>query len=93
MKYIATEEALEKLNKYKVTEHEVMQEINARRKVYEEHNLDDLVLNWKGKEIVALPIGKTTAILFIFGQEMKGSYEDLPQIVYKKNKWNFKGAK
>lgn len=87
MKYIATDEAIVKANEYGLTEHEVMQEFNARVKLYEEDNLDELVFNWKGKEIVVLPIGKTTAMMFIYGQDLNCSYEDLPTYIYKDNKW------
>lgn len=87
MKYIATEEAIKKANEYGLTEHEVIQEFNARVKLYSEEKLDDLVLDWKGKEIVVLPIGRETTMMFVFGQELKGSYEDLPQYVYRNDKW------
>lgn len=87
MKYIATDEAIEKANEYGLTEHEVMQEFKARVKLYSEDNLDDLVFDWKGKEIVVLPIGRETAMMFVYGQDLNGSYEDLPQYVYKNNQW------
>lgn len=87
MKFIATDEAIAKANEYGLTEHEVIQEFNARVKLYSEDKLDDLVFDWKGKEIVVLPIGKKTAMMFVYGQELKGSYEDLPQYKFKKNMW------
>lgn len=87
MKYIATEEAIEKANEYGLTEHEVIQEFNARVKLYSEDKIDDLVFDWKGKEIVVLPIGQKTVMMFVYGQEIKGSYENLPIYKYKNNKW------
>lgn len=87
MKYIATDEAIAKANEYGLTEHEVIQEFNARVKLYSEDKIDDLVFDWKGKEIVVLPIGKQTVMMFVYGQEIKGSYEDLPSIKYKNNEW------
>lgn len=93
MKYIATDEALIKLNEYGMTEHEVRQEFNGRLKAQNDGDMGDLVLNWKNENIVILPLGKKTAILFLYGQEVKGSYEDLPEIVYKNNKWTYKVAK
>lgn len=86
MKYIATDEAIAKANEYGLTEHEVIQEFRARQNLYENQDLSKIVFEWKGKEIVVLPIGQTTAILFVYGQELKGSYEDLPEYIYK-NKW------
>lgn len=87
MKYIATDEAIKKANEYGLTEHEVLQEYKARQKLYKNEDLSDLVLEWKGKEIVVLPIGEKTAILFLYGQEIEGSYEDLPEYKYKNNEW------
>lgn len=87
MKYIATDEAIKKANEYGLTEHEVIQEFKARVKLYSEDKIDDLVFDWKGKEIVVLPIGKQTVMMFVYGQEIKGSYEDLPVYKYKNNQW------
>lgn len=87
MRYIATDEAIAKANEYGLTEHEVKQEYKARLKLYSEEKLDDLVFDWKGKEIVVLPIGAKTVMMFVYGQELKGSYEDLPMYQYKNNKW------
>ena len=76
-----------------MTEHEVRQEFNGRLKAQNDGDMGDLILNWKNENIVILPLGKKTAILFLYGQEVKGSYEDLPEIVYKNNKWTYKVAK
>lgn len=91
MRYIATNDALIKLNVYGMTEHEVIQEFNGRVKANsKDGNIGDIVLNWKNEDIVILPIGIKTALLFVYGQEIKCSYEDLPQIVFKENKWCLK---
>ena len=91
MKYISTNDALIKLNMYGLTEHEVIQEFNGRVKANSEAgNIGDIVLNWKNEDIIILPIGKKTALLFVYGQEIKGSYEDLPQVIYKNDKWCLK---
>lgn len=95
MKYIATDEALIKLNMYGLTELEVVQEFRGRKKCHntKDGNMGDLVLNWKNEDIVILPLGEKTALLFVYGQELKTSYEDLPEIEYKENKWRYKEAK
>ena len=95
MKYIATDEALIKLNMYGMTEIDVVKEFKGRKKCHEDKdgNMGDLVLNWKNEDIVILPLGEKTAILFVYGQELKTSYEDLPEIEYKENKWIYKEAK
>ena len=93
LKYIATNEALIKLNNYRLTEHEVRQEFNGRLKCQTDGDMGDLILNWKNKDMVILPLGKKTAVLFEYGQEIKGSYEDLPEIKYKEDKWVYKEAK
>lgn len=93
LKYIATEEALVKLNMYGLTELEVAKEFKGRLKCQEDGDMGDLVLNWKNEDIVILPMGKKTAVLFVYGQEIKGSYEDLPEVIYKDNKWIYKVAK
>lgn len=87
MKYVATEEAIVKANEYGLTELEVVQEYKARRKAYEEDDISQLVLNWKGKEIVICPVGQKTAVMFLYGHALQCSYEDLPEYVYKNNKW------
>ena len=74
-----------------MTEHEVIQEFNGRVKAdSDEGNIGDLVLNWKNEDIVIMPIGIKTAFLFVYGQELKCSYEDLPQIIYDNEVWKLK---
>lgn len=91
MRFIATNEALIKLNLYGLSEKEVIQEFEGRLKCEEEDGtMGDLIINWKNEDLVILPLGKKTAIIFEYGQELKGSYEDLPQIVYRDNKWQLK---
>jgi hypothetical protein len=93
LKYIATDEALTKLNIYGLTEKEIQQEFKGRLKCQEDGNMGNLILNWKNEDIVVFPLGKKTAVLFAYGQDINRSYEDLPEIKYKDNKWSYKVAK
>ena len=90
MRYISTIEAMDRLNTFGMTELEVIQEFNGRLKCEEDGDMGDLIINWKNEDVVILPLGKKTAILFVYGQELKCSYEDLPQIEYKNDKWQLK---
>lgn len=93
LKYIATDEALIKLNIYGLTEKDIEQEFKGRLKCQEDGDIGDLILNWKNEDIVVFPLGKKTAVLFVYGQDINGKYEDLPEIKYKDNKWDYKVAK
>lgn len=88
MKFIASEEALLKLNMYNLTEFEVANEFKSFKDV-EEGKIDvgQVVYNWKNEDLVIAPIGKKTALILVFGQELNCSYEDLPEIEFKDNKW------
>ncbi len=87
MKYIATEEAIVKLNEYGMNEIDVVKE---HKSLYDfEHDkidIGDVVMNWKNKNLIITPLGKNTTMIFVYGQNIDKSYEDLPEIVYK-NKW------
>ena len=90
MRYISTIEAMDRLNTFGMTEHEVIQEFKGRLKCEIDGNMGDLIINWKNEDVVILPLGQKTAFLFVYGQELKCSYEDLPQIEYKNEKWQLK---
>lgn len=90
MKYIATDEAIENLNKNKITEHEIRQEFNSRWKAIKDGNMGDIIINWKNKDVAVSPIGKSTALLFVYGQEINKSYEDIPEVKYKNDVWERK---
>lgn len=91
MKFIATDRALLKLNIYNLTELEVAKEFKANQEVMKnEKNAGEIVYNWKNEDLMITPIGKHTALITEFGVEIKGSYEDLPEIEYKNNKWKKK---
>lgn len=87
MKFIATEEALIQLNAYGLTELEMTREHKSRWKALHDGNMGDIVITWKNEDICTSPIGKNTALLFIYGQEIKKGYENLPEIKYKDGKW------
>ena len=90
MKYIATNDAMDKLNIYGLTEHEVIQEFKGKQKCMSDGNMGDLIINWKNEDLIILPIGRKTALIFEYGKEIKGSYEDLPEIEYKEEMWSMK---
>lgn len=90
MKFIATDEALAKLNAYGLTEIEITREHKSRWKALHNGNIGDIVITWKNEDICVSPIGKNTAFLFIYGQEINKTYEDIPEIKYKNNEWKRK---
>ena len=91
MKYIATEKALFKLNIYNLTELEVAKEFKANKEVMNgEKDAGEIIYNWKNEDLMITPIGKHTALITEYGVEIKGNYEDLPEIEYKDNKWKKK---
>ena len=87
MKFIATDEALGQLNAYGLTELEITREQKSRWKALHDGNIGDIVITWKNEDICVSPIGKNTALLFIYGQELNKGYEDLPEIKYINNEW------
>ncbi len=91
MKFIATDKALLKLNLYNLTELEVAKECKANQEVMNgEKDAGEIVYNWKNEDLMITPIGKHTALITEYGVAIKGSYEDLPEIEYKDNKWKKK---
>ena len=87
MRFLATDEAIVKLNSYGCTEKEIVNEVKQRLKVNESGLFEDMVLDWKQRDLVVLPVGKETALIIEYGTELEGSYEDLPMIKYSDGKW------
>lgn len=91
MKFIATKEALLKLNMYEMTELEVRREFEDTVELDKTNQINEkMFFNMKNKDLIILPIGRKTALITEMGVELKGSYEDLPQIIYKDNEWRLK---
>ena len=88
MRFMATDGAVEKLNRYQLTEFEVSQEALSRLEAEEKEDIGCIVLNWKNEDLIILPVGKKTAIIFEYGKEIEGSYENLPIIRYRDNHWS-----
>lgn len=87
MKFIATENAIVKLNRYGLTEMEVVKEFKDRIKANKDGLFMDMSLNMKNEDLIILPVGQKTALIFENGIAINGSYEDLPQVKYKDGKW------
>lgn len=88
MKFIATHDAIDKLNSYNMTDEDVYNEFNSLKELEENKiEIDKVIFNWKNEDLIIMPIGKQTCIVIVYGEELNQSYEDLPQIEYKKNKW------
>lgn len=86
MKYIATKEGIRILNETKMTEIEVRNEHKQLRELDKgKISLEDIVLNWKIKDLVIAPIGENKTLIFKMG-EIVDNYENLPRIKYK-NEW------
>lgn len=88
MKFIATHDAIDELNLCGLTELEVTREFQSYRDL-EDGKIDagEIVMNWKNEHLVIAPLGKKTALIMVYGEELNQSYEDLPQIEYKNNTW------
>ena len=90
MKYIATEGAITKLNTYELTEYDVTREFKSRIEVEKTGDMTKAFINWKNEDLIILPLSKKTALIYEYGKEIKGSYEDLPEIkfdgIWKKKK-------
>jgi len=89
MEYRATEEAIEKLNEYKLTEIDVYREYKSRKEAIKRDTIEDIVMEWKGNELVILPEDKKVFI-FCYGQAIEQETEEYPKIEYKNNKWQKK---
>ena len=91
MKFIATENAINKLNTYGLNELEVTKEFRSYKDV-EEGKIDvgQIVMSWKNEDLIIAPIGKYTALIMVYGEKLNTSYEDLPQIEYVNNIWKKK---
>ena len=85
--FIATENAIVKLSRYELTEVEVVKEFKDRIKANKEGLFLDMSLNMKNEDLIILPSGQKTALIFENGVPINGSYEDLPQVKFKDNKW------
>ena len=91
MRIIATHDAIDKLNSYNMTDEDVYKEFSSLKDLEENKiEIDKVIFNWKNEDLIIMPIGKQTCIVMVYGEELNQSYEDLPQIEYKKNIWNVK---
>lgn len=87
MRYLATDNAIESLNRCGLTENEVHEEFLGEYKARHDGDIGDLVLNWKNKDVIIIAMGKETCVMIKYGVEYKGSYEDFPEVIYKDNTW------
>lgn len=91
MKYIATYDAINNLNENGITENDVKNEFQNYKDLENgKINAGQIKMNWKIKNLLISPIGEKTALIMVYGEELKKSYEDLPEIEYKENKWKIK---
>jgi hypothetical protein len=91
MKFIATHDAIDILNASNLTEIDVYKEFKSFKNL-EDGNIEvkDLIFNWKNENLIIAPIGKNSALIMVYGEELNQSYEDLPEIIYKNNEWHLK---
>lgn len=91
MKFIATHDAIIKLNQYCMTEMDVTKEFQSYRDVETgKSDVGKMVMNWKNEDLIIAPIGRKTALIMVYGEELNQSYEELPEIEYKENEWKVK---
>lgn len=91
MRFIATKEAINKLNAYKMTEMEVAQEHKALWNIeHERGNIGQAIINFKNKDLIIAPVGKRTALIYKYKQEIKGDYRALPEIEFNGKEWKIK---
>ena len=88
MKFIATHDAIDNLNAQNLTEMDVVKEFQSYKDVEDgKADVGKIVMNWKNENLIIAPIGKKTALIMVYGEELDQSYEDLPRIEYIDGKW------
>ena len=74
-----------------MTEMDVTKEFQSYRDVETgKSDVGKVVMNWKNEDLIIAPIGRKTALIMVYGEELNQSYEELPEIEYKENEWKVK---